>query len=511
MKTTKRVLAALLTIALLTGLMTGCGSKGEEGNKKGGTSKTDIEISLWNSGLGTAWLDEMIKGFKKVHPEYNVYYNATSDLKAATTAYGMADVDTIDLYLSTKIFDTGYMEPLDDLLNSTADGDSKPLIDKFDDSYIALEKTSDGKIYSLTYGGGVVGIVYNKELFKKAGIDQLPRTTNELATVCNDLFTQDIIPICHFKEGGYWQFVEECWYGQYEGTDYYLNTFYGNPTKDTMLAKDGRYEILKAMEKIITPDYVLSGSNSSDHTTIQTNFVLGQAAMMVSGSWLANEMKASGEVKNFVTMKLPVLSGITNKLTTVKKESELRKVIDAIDAVTDGEAELSTYQQGADYQVEGISVSAADWDYLYKARNTVPNNYAGHAAYIPTYSNAKEGAKEFLKYLYSDAGYKIFLDTLHIELPMQLSSGELDTSKWNDFEIGQSKLMKTSVQSFTSFNRSQHALFINGGAKLFAGVSYIEKFCTRNESDRKTADQVWKQVTNSVEDNFEATWWANIQ
>ena len=508
MKIAKRVLICLLTLTMVTGLMAGCGKK--EANK-GGTSKMDVEISVWNSGLGTDWLDAMIAGFKKVHPEYNVYYNATADLKAATTAYGMEDIDTIDLYLSTKIFDTTHMEPLNDMLNTTAEGDSKSLMEKFNDSYLALEKTSDGTIYSLTYGGGVVGLVYNKELFKKAGIDQLPRTTNELTTVCNTLYTQNITPLCHFLEGGYWSFVEDCWYGQYEGADYYLNTFYGNPTKETMLEKDGRYELLKAMEKFITPDYVLSGSNSSDHTTIQTKFLLGEAAMMVSGSWLANEMKASGNVDNFVTMKLPVLSAITKKLTTVKKESELRKVITAIDAVTDGTAELSTYQKGADYEVEGITVSAADWDYLYKARNTVPDNYAGHAAYVPKYANAKEGAMEFMKYMYSDAGYKIFLDTLHIELPMQLSNGTIDTSKWNEFELGQARLMATCEQSFTSFNRSQHALFINGGAKLFAGVSYIEKFCTRNDSDRKSADQVWKQVTASVNDNYEKNWWANIQ
>lgn len=509
MKKGKRILAGALALLMTAGCMAGCGSKEEE--KKGGTSTTDIEISVWNSGLGVEWLDKMIEGFKEVHPEYNVYYNATADLTAATTAYGMSDVDTIDLYLSTKIYDTTYMEPLDDLLQETADGDSMPLIDKFDESYLALEKTSDGKIYSVTYGGGVVGIVYNKELFEKAGITQLPRTTNEFATVCNTLYTQNITPLCHFMEGGYWTFLQECWYGQYEGSDYYLNTFYGNPTKDTLLAKDGRYEMLKAMEKFITPDYVLSGSNSSDHTTIQTKFLLGEAAMMASGSWLANEMKASGEVDNFVTMKLPVISTITNKLTTVKKESELRKVIDAIDAVTDGKAELSAYQNGSDYQVEGITVSAADWDYLYAARNTVADNYAGHAAYVPTYSNAKEGAKEFMKFMYSDKGYQIFLDTLHIELPMKLSSGEVDTTGWNEFELGQVNLRKTCVQSFSSFNRSQHALFINGGAKLYAGVTFIEKFCTRNETDRKSADDIWKQVTDSVNENYEKTWLANIE
>lgn len=509
MKIVKRILVSLLVFTMVTACIAGCGSSTKTG-KGEGTSKTDIEIKVWNSGLGTDWLDAMIEGFKKVHPEYNVYYTASASEKAVTTAYGLADVDTTDLYMVTKIHDTSNMEPLNDLLNSTADGDTKPLIEKFNESYLTMEKTSDGTIYSITYGGGVVGIVYNKDFFKEAGIEQLPRTTNELAIVCNTLSTKGITPLCHFKLGGYWHFIEEDWYGQYEGVDNYLN-FYQNPTKDLLLAKDGRYETLKAMEKFITPEYVLSGSNSSDHTTIQTKFLLGQAAMMVSGSWLANEMKSTeGALDNFVTMKLPVLSGITNKLTTVKKESDLRKVIAAIDAVTDGEADITTYQKGADYEVDGITVSAADWDYLYAARNTVTQNYAGHGAFIPTYSNAKEGAKEFIKFMYSDAGYQIYLDALHIELPMQLSSGEVDKSDWNAFEIGQSDLLNTCVQTFSKSNRGKHALFSEGGAALMADVSHVDEFCSKNAADRMSADEIWNKIVKYVNNKYEATWLANI-
>lgn len=507
MKTGKRILASLLVFMIVAGCITGCGSKQ---TSEVGTSKTDIQINVWNSGIGVEWLDAVIKGFKKVHPEYNVTYTATASKTAVVTAYGMEDVDTVDLYMSVKMYDTTYMEPLNDILNSTADGDIKPLIEKFDDSYLALETASDGNIYSLTYGGGVIGIVYNKELFKEAGIEQLPRTTNELAIVCNTLQTKNIVPFCHFKGGEYWEFIEESWYGQYEGADYYKNTFYMNPTKDTLLAQDGRYEILKAMEKFLAPDYVLAGSNSSDHTTMQTQFLLGEAAMMVNGSWLANEMKANAKLDNFVTMKLPVLSSITKKLTTVTKESELRKVITAIDAVTDGEADITAYKKGANYEVEGITVSAADWDYLFAARNTVTDNYAGHAVVIPTYSNAKEGAKEFLKYFYSDAGYQIYLDTLHIEMPLELSSGEIDKSGWNEFENSQSDLLATTAQSFSKSNRFKHALFRDGGASLFADVIFVNSLCTKNPSDRKSADEIWEKIVNTVNDKYEATWLSNI-
>lgn len=509
MKTMKRLLVVLLVFTMVTSSILGCGKK--EDGKQGGTSATDVEISVWNSGLGIAWLEALIKEFKEIHPEYNVYFSETASSDAAVAAYGMEDVDTVDLYLSVKNYDTTYMEPLNEMLNSTAEGDSKPLIDKFNEAYLALEETTDGEIHSLTYGGGVTGLVYNKELFEKAGIKQLPRTSDELATVCNTLSTKKIVPLCHFQGGGYWTYLEEAWYGQYEGTDYYFNTFYGNPTKETLLKKDGRYEVLKALEKIITPDYILSGSNTSDHTTMQTKFLLGEAAMMVSGAWLANEMKSGDKMDNFLTMKTPVLSSITDKLTTVTKEADLRKVIDAIDAVTDGKEEITAYQQGADYVVNGKAVSAADWDYLYAARNTVPDIYAGHAMYIPTYSNAKEGAKEFIKFMYSDKGYQIYADTLHILLPIEMSNGEVDTSEWNEFEKCQVELMNSCVQSFSKSIRSKHELFRFGGATMFANVKFEGQFCSRNEADRINADKAWELIVQSINDNYESNWLANIQ
>ena len=505
----KKIVASLLVITMIACSIMGCGNKG--GTKQEGTSTKDIEINVWNSGLGLAWLEALIEEFEKTYPEYNVYFNETASEEAVVAAYGMEDVDTVDIYMSQKNYDISYTEPLNDLLNVTAEGDSKPLIEKFNESYLVLERTKDGNIYSLSYGGGVLGLVYNKQFFEEAGIEQLPRTTDELAVVCNTLFSKNMIPLCHSQGGGYWSYLEEAWFGQYEGSDYYINTFYGEPTKDTFLKKDGRYEVLKALEKVLTPDYVLSGSNTNDFTTMQTKFLNGEAAMMPNGSWLANEMKAGDKMDNFATMKLPVLSAVTDKLTTVTKESELRKVIDAIDAVTDGKEDITVYQQGSDYVVNGKTVSAADWDYLYAARNTVPDNYAGLAMYIPSYSNAKDGAKEFMKFMYSDRGYKIYADTLHITLPMQMSEGELDMSEWNSFEKCQVDLLDECEQSFSVFNRSKHDIFSFGGAHAYADVKFETLFCSRNKADRLGADEAWELVVHTINDNYETTWLANIQ
>ena len=221
MNMTKRILAVLLTGAMLLGL-TACGGGGE----KIGNSTTDIEISYWNSGLDEDWLKNMVAAFEAKYPEYNVEYTATASDTAASSSFGLEDVDTVDLYLTVKLFDHSEMEPLNDILDAVAPGDTKPLKEKFNQLYLELEKARDGNYYGLTYGGGVLSLVYNKQMFADVGITQLPRTTDELAAVCDRLARANKVPLAHYQDGGYWSFIGELWFAQADGLDYYLNNFY---------------------------------------------------------------------------------------------------------------------------------------------------------------------------------------------------------------------------------------------------------------------------------------------
>ena len=514
LKKMKVVLAAVLVGIMIVSCMAGCGKKEESK----GNSKTDIEISYWKSGLGAEWLDAVIAAFEEKYPEYHVSYTPTANAEASVAPYGLSDVDTVDLYLALKLYDTDYMEPLDDILDSTVEGESKTIREKFDSNYLLFEESANGKHYTLTFGGGIMGIVYNKKMFEEAGITQLPRTTDELASVCDTFYSKKITPFCHFKSGEYWKWMSEVFFAQYSGLDYYLNTFYANvgadgtsPNKELFKTEDGRYETLKAYEKILTSNYTLAGSNSSEHVTMQTKFISGEAAMMVNGSWLANEMASAGSVEDFEMMLTPVISSITKQLSTVKKDSDLRKLISAIDAVVSGEKQISEYQSGENYVVDGLSVSTADWDYVKKARYTMAANYAGQSAFIPNYSNAKEGAKEFLKFLYSDEGMKVYSDALHLVMPIQMTEGEVDTSKWNEFELNQYKLYNQTEQFVTKEASCKHEIFTDGGADSFAEYEYISHLCTNNVTDHQSANEVWESIINLVDQYYENSWLQNIK
>lgn len=509
----KKILATVLVSVLAVSCLAGCGAKGG----KGGNDSTTVQIRYWNSGLGTEWLDAVIAAFEEKYPEYKVEYSPSADPQAVKAPFGNEKTDETDLYMANTEMDFEYTESLDDVLDSKVEGESKTIREKFDDAYLANEVAKDGKIYELTYGGGAIGFVYNTDLFEEAGINTLPRTTNELINACDSLLEADIVPLCHFQTGSYWSHMAEAWTMQYDGADYFVNNFWGctdkngnSPSMDVFTTKDGRFETLEVMEKLITSDYVLSGSNTYEITVMQTKLLQGECAMMVTGSWVANEMKSAGEMTNFSVMKTPVISSIIDKLQTVTNETALRKVISAVDEVTDGKVQLSNYQDGDNYKVDDISVSAEDWDKIYKARNTVSTNFSGETLFIPTYSNAKDAAKEFLKFLYSDEGQKIYADVLHLSLPIDYSESEIDTSAWTQFEKDELTYINSAAQIATNYIKSKHPIFYMGGADMYASTQVYDKFCASNEKDRLDAESAWKKVEENVENYYKNRWLVNI-
>lgn len=504
----KKVVALALVGLLAIGGLTGCGAKTDgKGNGKGKGSK-NIEISILRNGSGTVWLDALIEAFEKKYPEYNVEYNSSVSGEVVTASFGLEDIDTVDLYMAGKVYDSKYLEPLNDVLDYTVAGESKSIKEKFLDFYLKQVEV-DGKYYQLNYAGSQVGYVYNKDLFKKAGITQTPRTTDELILTCGILYDNGITPLCHYKTVGYYYLVDEVWFSQYNGYDNYYD-FYQNPTKEKFLTEDGRYEAIKVHEKITTPNYTLAGSNSESHIQMQTMFLEGECAMMVNGSWLSNEMGGGDKLDIFTMMKTPVISSITDKLTTVKNDVLLRKLITAIDNVSDGIESVDVYKDGENYLVDGNVISAADWDYVKIARNSIAETSCTGGAYIPTYSDAKEGAKDFLRFMYSDEGIKCIQENYHVPMPIQLSEGEIDTSNWNQFELEQLNLQKTAERFVSSGMSCNHRLFIDGGATSFVVYDYINRMCSNNESGRVNAKETWDEIVKSVNENYDV-WLGNIK
>ena len=114
--------------------------------------------------------------------------------------------------------------------------------------------------------------------------------------------------------------------------------------------------------------------------------------MMPNGDWFECEMRATQAENPYDYeigfMKMPVISSIVEKLTTIKDDGTLAAAVDAVDAGMPYEEAKTAVPALAG---EG---GAADYEKITEARR-VMYRVDGHEAYIPSYAAGKEVAKDF--------------------------------------------------------------------------------------------------------------------
>ena len=123
--------------------------------KEAPNNETTIQLSYWNSGFGTKWLDNLIEKFELAYPEYDVYLEPTPAQSYFDTTIEYANDTTVDLYMTGALSGnySEYLEPMDDVLNFTHEGESKTIAEKMDSSVYQAIKAQDGKLYAVSYAG----------------------------------------------------------------------------------------------------------------------------------------------------------------------------------------------------------------------------------------------------------------------------------------------------------------------------------------------------------------------
>lgn len=484
-KSTKRMAGTLtlLTVGLLTAA---CG-----GGIEAGDAKT-IQIYMWESGLGSKWLQKDVADFNASQSEYTAKLETSTNASTIIHTLSLGKTNPYDLYftmLNTYQYNDSFVA-LDDVLNTTVEGESKSIKDKFYDGYVEATASDDGSHHLLTFGNTVGGIIYNRDDVPE---DKVPNTTDELANLVTDLVGNGITPWLFYNQAGYvngyWTYITDAWESQYNGLDYHYNNLMqlkdaeGNtPSKDVMLAKDGRYKALQVMESILTPATVHKQCTNQNFTTVQSLFLKGESALTVNGSWLLNENSSTAEVN---MMKTPVISSIVEKLEdTAMSDETLSSIIDEIDAG----------------KTSSDLCSANDFARLKEARNVIYNNSAEQFVFAPDYSNCLDGSKAFLKFFYSDKGTANYMNQLDLPANVKLDDESLYSTDglplWNttQFQIAQ--------QAQPVMSRYSRNEFFRIGNNELANVSTAQAFIASNPKDRKDANGVWTTFEETVEEKW---------
>ena len=442
----KKVLCILLG-ALLLFSATGC-------KKRVDNSSNTIEIYVFEGGYGTAWLKAMEPVFED-KTGYNVEISAMGAQDNTDTMIRAGSSMTTDLFIvSDTVWDkyidlgskvaSGYecaLEPLDSVYEAEIDNGTTTVGEKMRDDwreyfYVDESYALGGHYYSMPWATGVLTMCYNKDIFDTNGLDHEPRTANELLEYCNTLKGKGVKALVYSATSRYWDELFNTWWVQYEGINGRENFFNcrlgDNMPSDPNLAmqifdQEGIYEALYTVQQLIAPSngYAIAESEYMEATAAQIDFFDGKAAMMPNGDWLENEMNsemAEGmDIGNILPMQMPIISALSDKLSywsldasyTEAREKKLltetkfkeyddnlRALVDYVDGVEG--AALPTYGTEEDVKADAAIVA--------ESRKVQSSYGTRHSCAIPSYATGKEAAKEFLIFMASDEGLKIYAE-----------------------------------------------------------------------------------------------------
>ena len=166
------------------------------------------------------------------------------------------------------------------------------------------DKSYDGQVYGIANGGTASGVVYNKRIWKEAGITELPTTPDEFLEdlqIIKD--NTDTIPLyTNFSAGwpmGAWDaYIGVAATGD---ADFMNNTIVH--MKDPFAKRDdmtGPYAVYYTLYESVVRKLVEDDPASTDWESSKTRMNSGEIATMVLGSWAVQQCKDAGDTPDDV-------------------------------------------------------------------------------------------------------------------------------------------------------------------------------------------------------------------
>lgn len=306
-KTLKRVLAASLA-AVMAMPLSACGNKEQEKKEDGqamdvtidqiklGEDYTDIEANLKFLTHKTDAVDTTFKGyieeFQKLYPKINIEYegitNYADDMQTRLTTGDWGDICMVPMTVDK-----------DELGNYfTKLGDKKTLAGSYEENMLNNYAYQDN-VYGIPSMANVQGIVYNRAVFKKAGIKDLPKTPDEFLNTLQQIKDKtDAIPLyTNFAAG--WTMT--AWDAYIDGgatgdADFANNglTKGQNPFSDRGDGT-GPYAVYNTLYEAVKRGLTEEDPTTTDWEGSKGMINKGEIGCMALGSWSVIQMQQAGD------------------------------------------------------------------------------------------------------------------------------------------------------------------------------------------------------------------------
>ncbi|MEC4017212.1 extracellular solute-binding protein [Streptomyces sp. H27-D2] len=305
----RRGISVAAVVGVLALTATACGGDSDGGGDSNGSKdpgKVSGTVTWWdtsNEAEGPAY-EKLVKDFEAKYPKISVkrvpvsFDAAEQKFKtAAPSGKGAPDVMRTDVGWTAGFANLGYLQPLD----------GTPALD-------GKEDFLPGPMSSAKYKGETVGVpqvtdtlglIYNKKLFKEAGIKNPPATWEEFIKTAKTIKARTGVAGTQLNPEGYFSlpFV----YG--EGGDML-------DVKDKKITVNSP-EAVKGIEtavELVKSGVSLKPATTDGYVNMQTSFKDGKVAMVVNGPWSTADDYTGKSFKDKANLGIaPIPAGSTGK------------------------------------------------------------------------------------------------------------------------------------------------------------------------------------------------------
>ena len=205
----KKTVSLLLVAAMTVGMLAGCGngktsvSQGESSDATNDSEAVEMAdaddvdgttITFWHSmgGVNGQAIDTLVKKFNdeneygiKVEAQYQGEYDDSLN-KLKSAQIGNMGADLVQVYeIGTRfMMESGWIVPMQEMVDA----------DQYDVSEIepnlAAYYTIDNKLYSMPFNSSTPIMYYNKDMFEKAGITEIPDSLEAIDQIGDQLLSK---------------------------------------------------------------------------------------------------------------------------------------------------------------------------------------------------------------------------------------------------------------------------------------------------------------------------------
>lgn len=251
--------------------------------------KADLKILTHRTDIVNTVFEDYKARFNKIYPNIKINYEAITDYVEDVTIR-MTTKDWGDIcMLPTTIDKNQYPE----MLVSFGDLETLDKIYTFMDS-----RSYEGKVYGIPSTGNAQGVVYNKKVFRDAGITELPKTPEEFLDALQKIKDNtDAIPLYSNFAAGWTMTAWDAYIGGCATGDPDFRNRILPHAKDPFADRGdmtGPYAVYYLLYEVAARGLIEDDPTTTDWEGCKGMINRGEIGAMVLGSWAVVQMQEAG-------------------------------------------------------------------------------------------------------------------------------------------------------------------------------------------------------------------------